>query len=102
MTTAESDLQLVANRMRSIANSKIHDSTRGWQIQFLGRSELKTQGDRNKVFEDGVLVPAGGEGAGAIGLQDVVAYASLPGKDCRIPQIYFPIIPLITQSGVEG
>jgi len=68
MTTAESDLKLVANRARSIADSKIHDSPGGWQIQFSGRSKLKSQGDRNKVFEDGVLVPARGEGAGAIGL----------------------------------
>ena len=68
MTTAESGLKLVVNRVRIIANSKIHDSTGGWQIQFLGRSKLKSQGDRNKVFEDGVLVPAGGEGAGAISL----------------------------------
>src|SRR3970040_1518430 len=102
MTTAESGVKLVANRLRIIANSKIHDSTGVWQIQFLGRSELKSQGDRNKVFEDGVLVPAGGEGARAISLQDGTAHASLLVEDGRIPQIYFPVFPLIAQSGIEG
>src|SRR3989338_1192404 len=102
MTTAGSGVKLAANRLRIIANSKIHDSTGVWQIQFLGRSELKSQGDRNKVFEDGVLVPAGGEGACAIGLQDGVAHASLLVEDSRIPQIYFPVFPLIAYAGIEG
>ena len=71
-------------------------------MQFSGRSELKTQGDRNKVFEDGVLVPAGGEGASAIGLQDVAADASVLVEDRCIPQIYFPVFPLIAYAGIKG
>lgn len=71
-------------------------------MQFLGRSELKSQGDRNKVFEDGILVPAGGEGARAVGLQDVVAHASVLVEDRCIPQIYFPVFPLMAYAGIKG
>ncbi len=51
------------------------------------RRSLKTVAEinGNKVIEDSILVSARGEGAAAIGLQNIVVDPSVFVKDSRIP-----------------